>query len=166
MKKSWNDLNSLWIPTPSSNQRHSSTLVFQWPDQCSVFISLLWNGLDSWVFLTLYMFYVNWEMSVFASLVTVQFLPTDDPSERHLRFPWFIYQTAPRGMTLRTRLEGWVQVSHDKATWTKGPCTCDFTQREIMNFLSPCKWPCARVNSEATLWHGPGNLFSSGTWGF
>lgn len=30
-----------------------------------------------------------------------------------------------------------------------------------MNFFSPCKWHCARINLEATLWHDSGNLFSS-----
>lgn len=62
--------------------------------------------------------------------------------------------------------EKYLAMSHDKATWTKGLCPCDFTQWEIMNFFSPCRWPCARVHLEASFWHESGNLFSSDIWSF
>ena len=61
-------------------------------------------------------------------------------------------------------------MSHDKATWTKGLCTCDFTQWEIMNFAHPVSGIVPEhtklLNLEATLWHGSGNLFSSDIWSF
>lgn len=62
--------------------------------------------------------------------------------------------------------EKYLAMSHDKATWTKGLSPCDFTQWGIMNFFSPCRWPCARVNFEASFWHESGNLFSSDIWSF